>query len=652
MLPFVRLAYGKPSVYIWQDDDRQTHEVHQGEGSEQGAPFVPHLYALGQHPTFEDARGQLRPGEAIFAYFDDVYVLCQPGWATEVFNLFATALSALAGVQVNLGKTKMWNKAGVKPPGAETIGPEVWVGGSNVAPSHRGIVVLGSPLGSPEVIGSHTDATFRDQQRLRELLPKFPDLQCAWVLLDLCASPRSNHRLRTVLPHQPRSYAEGHDASMWHCLLGVLGRDAAAAQSASPTLDRARCIAQLPLRLGGLGLCSAVRSALAAWCGASWADALGLLHARHPQFAQIVRMESERGPAAQSDVLRGVHDAMAALTAKGAQCPSWQELVAGTRAPDRGTTTPEPGEWRHGWQYAAATRRENHYRERALLPSLDDHTAALLQSQGGILSGRAFGLLPLAPEMCFTPGRMRVLLARRLRLELLLAPRSCSCGRDLDSLGDHRAACSTSGRLGPRRFPLEKAPARVCREAGARVQENVLLRDLNLPGVSVADGRRLEVVANGFPLFHGGQLAVEASLVSPLTRDGKARRDDALRTARGRKEATYPELLAGGRCCLVVLALEVGGRWSEEAATFVWDLAAARSRSAPSALRKATAQASYRRWTGLLAFAAANALAASLLEEPLAGTANVDGPEPEFTWVLTGARCEEGQNFSRLMLRA
>ena len=288
MLPFVRLTYGQPSVYIWQDDDGQTHEVHQGEGGEQGDPLMPHLYALGQHPALEDVRGQLRPSEAIFAYLDDVYVLCQPDQATEVFNLLATALSAQAGVQVNLGKTKMWNKAGVQPPGAETIGPEVWVGGSNVAPAHRGIVVLGSPLGSQEFIGSHTDATLRDQQHPLELLPKLPDLQCAWVLLNLCASPRSNHALSTAPPHQSTSYAEGHDASMWQCLLGVLGRDADAAQSASPMLDRARCIAQLPLRLGGLGLRSAVRGAPAAWW-ASWADVLGLLHARHPQFAQIVQ---------------------------------------------------------------------------------------------------------------------------------------------------------------------------------------------------------------------------------------------------------------------------------------------------------------------------------------------------------------------------
>ena len=50
--------------------------------------------------------------------------------------------------------------------------------------------------------------------------------------------------------------------------------------------------------------------------------------------------------------------------------------------------------------------------------------------------------------------------------------------------------------------------ARICREAGARVKENQLLRDLNI--VAPADDqRRIEVIANA---FHSG----EASK-SPLT---------------------------------------------------------------------------------------------------------------------------------------
>ena len=32
----------------------------------------------------------------------------------------------------------------------------------------------------------------------------------------------------------------------------------------------------------------------------------------------------------------------------------------------------------------------------------------------------------------------------------------------------------------------------------------------------VADERRIEVVANGLPLWHGSQLAVDATIVSPL----------------------------------------------------------------------------------------------------------------------------------------
>ena len=44
-----------------------------------------------------------------------------------------------------------------------------------------------------------------------------------------------------------------------------------------------------------------------------------------------------------------------------------------------------------------------------------------------------------------------------------------------------------------------------------------------------------------------------------------------------KKTQTYPELVVpGGRARLVVLALEVGGRWSQEASTFVKLLAKAK----------------------------------------------------------------------------
>lgn len=98
---------------------------------------------------------------------------------------------------------------------------------------------------------------------------------------------------------------------------------------------------------------------------------------------------------------------------------------------------------------------------------------------------------------------------------------------------------------------------------------------MNLQGISSCDGRQIEVAANGLPLWGGAQLAVDATLVSPVGRDGHphlgASEVDGLQLqeARRRKETKYHELVRSRRCRLVVLALEVGGRWSEDALDFV-----------------------------------------------------------------------------------
>ena len=78
----------------------------------------------------------------------------------------------------------------------------------------------------------------------------------------------------------------------------------------------------------------------------------------------------------------------------------------------------------------------------------------------------------------------------------------------------------------------------------------------------------------------GAQLAIDVTLRSNLTRDGRPRPradwcDGAVaETAKRDKENKYPELLSSARCKLVVLAIELGGRFSEEAADFLRQLAA------------------------------------------------------------------------------
>ena len=150
-----------------------------------------------------------------------------------------------------------------------------------------------------------------------------------------------------------------------------------------------------------------------------------------------------------------------------------------------------------------------------IFPALADDQAALLRSQAGPMASAAFIAIPSMKETRIDPQPFRLLFLRRLRLPLPLQARSCRCGRPLDVLGHHRAACANAGVLGRRGWVLENVAARVCREAG---------------------GRSLS------------WQWTPTTMVCPLSRDGVAQRGTAttdgksLARARRRKEMTYPEL--------------------------------------------------------------------------------------------------------------
>ena len=81
-------------------------------------------------------------------------------------------------------------------------------------------------------------------------------------------------------------------------------------------------------------------------------------------------------------------------------------------------------------------------------------------------------------------------------------------------------------------------------KAGGRVATNRLVRDLDLAVPNPDDLRRIEVIVDGLGIFGGAQLAVDATMVSPvradgLLRPGAAARDGvALTTSRQRKQRT------------------------------------------------------------------------------------------------------------------
>ena len=147
--------------------------------------------------------------------------------------------------------------------------------------------------------------------------------------------------------------------------------------------------------------------------------------------------------------------------------------------------------------------------------------------------------------------------------------------------------------------------------------KNQTLAEMRIENVSPMDDRKVEIVAKNLPLRHGLPLVCDASLVSPIRANGIARPRAAheprvaIANIEDVRAATYPELVTSNRCKFLVLASEVGGRWSATTCRLIRDLASAKSQEAAPRLRKAVAFALENWWWSMISVATQNALTAT-----------------------------------------
>ena len=298
--------------------------------------------------------------------------------------MLGVALQEQAGIRLHSGKTRVWNKAGVHPHHIDDLGPDVWC--------KDGVRILGTPVGSDSYVETATEERINEEARLWAALPWVPDLQCAWQIILQCAGP-SCHFLRTVPPHQSAKYAEDHDKGMGDEVRKEEGRQ----------------LATLPMRLGGLGLRSASRTALAAYW-ASWADALPMLSARLPELTDRVEEISNVNP---QGCLRDLDEATGILDRSGfVGRPGWRELRAGVRPPQPSGV--EPGEWQHGWQYHGSSSLEYHFRESVVFAQSCPASQAQIRSHSGPGSSAVLHGASTALEFTVEPHLFRTLVLERL----------------------------------------------------------------------------------------------------------------------------------------------------------------------------------------------------------------------------------------------
>ena len=85
---------------------------------------MPLLFSLGQHRAMVAVQASLLEGERLFAFLDDIYIVCAPSRVGEVCLLLQRHLLEQTGIQVHQGKTKIWNAGGLKPPVADVLTSE------------------------------------------------------------------------------------------------------------------------------------------------------------------------------------------------------------------------------------------------------------------------------------------------------------------------------------------------------------------------------------------------------------------------------------------------------------------------------------------------------------------------------------------------
>ena len=627
LLPLVSALYGSSSRFLWYDDRGGQHVIEQGEGGEQGCPLMPALFALAQHDALEEASGNLLPSERLFAFLDDLYVVTCKARAAAAFEEVASCVERKAGVQSHLGKLRAWCRSGGPAPAdLRDISEDVWT--ADLPDAQNGLVILGTPLGKAEFVEAHARQRLEIELRLLREIPKMKDPQKAWVLLSQSAVPRSTHMVRVLPPTASGAYAHAHDEAVWDAFCEIFQ-----VQEFQGDV-RAKSLSSLPGRLGGLGLRSASLTAKAAYW-ASWVDALPVIARKMPDLvaSAVADLEDPDGP--QAGCLQEVSQAHEHLRQLGAgQLPAWQEAAEGLAEPPQPETS-DDFEYARGWQWYACSILETFFETRVLRPTCEAPQQAMILSQGG--SGGAW-LRAIPSERIFEmrPLRFQVSIRRRLRWPLPLSGHQCrgrTCRFVQDELGDHAASCHRSGNLKARSRPIEKVWVRVLREGGARVRENVQLRDAGI-AVEPSDGRNIEIVVTGLPIEQGIPVAVDATMVSPLHADGTPHSGAETRVgvalARGRhdKEVTYPELLSSPLLRLLTAGVETGGRLSKEALDLLSILASHKAVSEPPALRAAAARAWRARWVTMVSVVCQDSLAATLIDDGVSLLDTALSPEP------------------------
>ena len=261
-----------PSKNWWEDEEGVVHEIDQGEGGEQIDAMMPLLFSLGQHNALHAVQERLLPNERLFAFLDDVYVVCLPDRVAAIHMLLENVLWVHARIRARRRSTTAQGRGQKRATIWRGLRRQCWKMlecGEEVPTFQRlNVAPVGASNFRPTPIRTPTSSVG----------PHPCNSGCA-VSLGSPVSLRgcqSHVFHRSGAPECASSFSRSHDTALWECLCRVLGVPPDSCEGSARA-------SQLPLAFGGLGLRSAERTSTPDY----WASCM--IQQRHlPVAATIV----------------------------------------------------------------------------------------------------------------------------------------------------------------------------------------------------------------------------------------------------------------------------------------------------------------------------------------------------------------------------
>jgi len=262
-------TYGTPSLISFKCKvTGNIYRIDVGSGVVQGHPCATQLFCLG-YGTLTETVAKGNSAVILISFADDTPIIGPPVEAfAAVRSMFGLA-PVSHRLNLNTSKFAYWSPAG-NTDLIDSLAADSGIPKQSAIPSEQGILVAGTPVGTPEFMRSYADTTvnkatdFMDSlldvyRRSMEAAGK----ECKQIIsrmIRLCVLTVPHHLFRTTPPEFTMAAAKRLDASIISSLTSILNLD-----TTSPDYERTVKMIRLPAKEGGLGFKPAASNAAPAY---------------------------------------------------------------------------------------------------------------------------------------------------------------------------------------------------------------------------------------------------------------------------------------------------------------------------------------------------------------------------------------------------